>query len=129
MCEEQTRRIAELEKTVTEAMERISYLNTTNSMRRTTIEEQTARIAELEQALGDVLPDVLKRIQQQSETIARLEQDNRRLRHLDAMPVDAMRVVCMNSMYDAQVGGMSGYDVADFINARDELVEWLDGDA
>jgi len=41
-------RIAELEQTVTEATERISYLNTTNSMRRTTIEEQTSRIAELE---------------------------------------------------------------------------------
>ena len=69
------------------------------------------------------------RIAELKATVARLEADNRRLRHLDAMPVDAMRVVCMNSMYDAQVGGMSGYDVADFINARDELVEWLDGDA
>ena len=83
-----------------------------------TITAQRERIAELEAT-----------VLRQMETITRLEQDNKRLRHLDAMPVDAMRAVCMNSMYDAQVGGMSGYDVADFINARDELVEWLDGDA
>ena len=45
-----------------------------------TITEQKRRIAELEAT-----------VLRQSETIARLEADNRRLRHLDAMPVDAMR--------------------------------------
>ena len=70
-----------------------------------------------------------ERIAELEATVARLEADNRRLRHLDSMPVDALRIVCANSMYDAQVGGMTGYDAAHFINARDEAIEWLDGAA
>lgn len=51
-----------------------------------TITEQAARISELEQALHDTTAQLA----QATETIARQEQDLRRLRWLDAMPLDAI---------------------------------------
>lgn len=62
-------------------------------------------------------------------TVQRLEQDNRRLRHLDAMPVDAMLDVVTTCMYNAQVGANGGLDAEQFIAARKEAFAWLDGAA
>lgn len=69
------------------------------------------------------------RIKEYEATVARLEADNRRLRRLDAMPLDALRTVCMNSEYAPHIGNMTGCTVAEFINCRDELVDYLAGDA
>lgn len=67
-----------------------------------TITAQRERIAELEAT-----------VLRQMETIARLEQDNRRLRHLDAMPLDALDRI----MYD-----VSG----DLLEEWTQVREWLD---
>ena len=67
-----------------------------------------------------------RRIKELEATVERLEQDNRRLRKLDAMPLDALRVVVKDIP-------ASGYHTGNPMNtAVTEVREWLrtlDGDA
>ena len=84
---------------------------------RETMREQAERIAELEQT-----------VLRQSETIARLEADNRRLRHLDAMPVDAIVRLMDNCGYATDCDYSERAYHADWTAAND----WFksrDGDA
>ena len=74
---------------------------------RETMREQAERIAELEQT-----------VLRQSETIARLEADNRRLRHLDAMPVDAI-VSAMEWCDKTGADESIVNDIADFLATLD----------
>lgn len=74
-----------------------------------TITAQRERIAELEAALHDTTAQLATA----TETIARSEADNRRLRHLDAMPLDALDRI----MYD-----VSG----DLLEEWTQVREWLD---
>ena len=65
-------------------------------------------------------------------TIARLEADNRRLRHLDAMPLDAMRRHFRFSMYAETVALEAEYTAQQFDADDAEIYHWLfpqDGDA
>ena len=72
---------------------------------RETMREQAERIAELEAT-----------VLRQMETIARLEADNRRLRHLDAMPVDALRRI----IYDVDVTQTEEWTaISEWLDSRD----------
>lgn len=91
------------------------------------IEERDWRIAELEAKVRE-LDGALTFGR---ETIARLEQDNRRLRHLDAMPVDAMRRYWSGTMYDTRTN-VVGYGPENYDEDEAEIGAWLatlDGDA
>ena len=77
-------------------------------------EEQTHRITELE------------------ATVQRLEADNRRLRHLDAMPVDAMRRYYRGTVYTPAAAQRYDYMPDDYDADSAEIYRWLfpkDGDA
>ena len=66
------------------------------------------------------------------ETIARLEADNRRLRHLDAMPVDAMRRTHKYSARMVNASKAAGYTLDAWELDHSAISEWLmtlDGDA
>ena len=69
-----------------------------------------------------------RRIKELEAQVARLEQDNRRLRHLDAMPMDALR----RFHNDANMVDPVYVESGQFDNDHGEVVDWLatlDGDA
>lgn len=73
-----------------------------------------------------------RRIKELEQTVQRLEADNKRLRHLDAMPLDAFARYWANS--GVPVFGV-GYESAEYEADYDAIVEWfnlngyVDGDA
>jgi len=74
----------------------------------------------------------IKANMQQSETIARLEQDNKRLRHLDAMPLDAMERYYRGTVYTPAAAQRYDYMPDDYDTDSAEIYHWLfpqDGDA
>ena len=77
---------------------------------RETMREQAERIAELEAT-----------VLRQMETIARLEADNRRLRHLDAMPVDAMERLLDNCDWKPD----HDYPIKQYSDDWNSAIEWV----
>ena len=75
-----------------------------------TITAQRERIAELEAT-----------VLRQMETIARLEADNRRLRHLDAMPVDAMERLLDNCDWKPD----HDYPIKQYSDDWNSAIEWV----
>ena len=80
----------------------------------------------------DAILEAAETIKELKATVQRLEQDNRRLRHLDAMPVDVLRRYVdktdrvKNETYSRQ------YLYEDFLEDREAIDIWLatlDGDA
>lgn len=79
----------------------------------------------------DAILEAAETIKELKATVQRLEQDNRRLRHLDAMPVDAMRRY-VDKTDRIKNEGSRQYLYRDFLDDRDAIDIWLaslDGDA
>ena len=76
-----------------------------------------ARIAELEAALHDTTAQLATA----TETVARLEADNRRLRHLDAMPVDAMERLLDNCDWKPD----HDYPIKQYSDDWNSAIEWV----
>lgn len=113
--------VAQLERT-------IDGYNMIQGRHAAMIAERDARIAELEQALHDTTAQLATA----TETIARLEQDNKRLRHLDAMPLDAMQRYHLFTHYDVHAANDAGYTTQQFDSDDEDIRLWLtsrDGDA
>lgn len=73
-----------------------------------------------------------RRIKELEAANARLEADNRRLRKLDAMPLDALRRYFLGTAYDETLCGGRGYSLPDYNEDAASIDEWLatlDGDA
>lgn len=73
-----------------------------------------------------------RRIAELEATVQRLEADNRRLRKLDAMPLDALRRYFLGTAYDETLCGGRGYSLPDYNEDAASIDEWLatlDGDA
>lgn len=97
-----------------------------------------ARIAELAAMMRDTEDDLAatitaqaRRIKELEAQVQRLEQDNRRMRHLDSMPVDAMRRYWAGTMYDTRTS-IVGYGAENYDEDETAIGEWLnslDGDA
>lgn len=132
---EYQRRIAELEKQLEwqvdvayAFMERHELAIKANMQQSETITAQKERIAELEQVIRDTENDLAATITAQARrmaeleaTVQRLEQDNRRLRHLDAMPVGAI----VSAMEWCDTTGADESIVNDIAN----FIATMDGDA
>ena len=73
-----------------------------------------------------------RRIAEFEAAVQRLEQDNRRLRHLDSMPVDALRRFYLFTHYDVHAANDAGYTTQQFDSDDKKISAWLatlDGDA
>lgn len=91
-------------------------------------EERVTYTTQLEARIAELEATVLR----QMETIARLEADNRRLRHLDSMPVDALRRYHLFTHYDVHAANDVGYTTQQFDSDDEDIRLWLtslDGDA
>lgn len=78
------------------------------------------------------IPDMNRRIAELEATVARLEQDNRRLRWLDSMPLDAMWRHYRFSMYAENVALDAEYTAQQFDSDDEAIRLWLtsrEGDA
>ena len=91
-----------------------------------------SRIAELEQVIRDTENDLAATITAQARrmaeleaTVQRLEQDNRRLRHLDAMPLDAMERYHLFTHYEVHAANDAGYTTQQFDSDDEEIRLWL----
>lgn len=125
----QRERIAELENANVAMSERIRYLNTIGSVFRTTVREQSETINEMSVSIAELeaaLHDTTAQLATATETIARLEADNRRLRHLDAMPVDAMERYYNATTYMSNAAHAVGYTPQMYDKDSAEIGKWLD---
>lgn len=80
----------------------------------------------------DAILEAAETIKELKATVQRLEQDNRRLRHLDAMPLDAMRRYYTFTHYDVHAANDAGYTTQQFDEDDNAIGAWLatlDGDA
>ena len=93
-------RLGRMEAYIAQLENTIDGFNMVMGQHRATIADQTRRIVELEQevigyrlsaaAMKGAYIEANDEVTALKATVARLEADNRRLRHLDAMPLDAM---------------------------------------
>lgn len=94
-----------------------------------------SRIAELEAMMRDTEDDLAatitaqnRRIKELEQTVARLEADNHRLRHLDSMPLDALRRLVEYCEWSQSEEYPVNQHIADY-NAAIAHFRTLDGDA
>lgn len=67
-----------------------------------------------------------RRIAELEAQVARLEADNRRLRHLDSMPLDAIERYYAYTRYDVPAANDAGYTLRQFVVDNAAIGAWLE---